>query len=93
MEDADFRALQEQSFLLAELKKHAGWPVLVDYLLTRAESNQRRVLQGTIKSYEEYKAITGELVGIDKAIHAADEVFAMVEAERERRVRDDKPLT
>lgn len=93
MQDDDFRALQEQAHMLNELTRHAGWAVLVDYLQATSASMQRRLLNGHISSHEEYKQVSGELVGITKALRAPDQVAQMVRDEVERRAQAGLPVT
>lgn len=91
--DEDYRALQEQSHLLNELTRHPGWPVLVDFMETISNSAKRRVLNGKMPTVEEYKSVTGELVGIHKVLDAPTVVAEMLEEEKAQRVEHEVPLT
>lgn len=93
MNDDEYRALQEQSHLLTELTRHPGWPVFVDFLEVISRSAKRRVLNGQLDSHDTYKAVTGELVGIHKAIDAPSVVHGMLENEQNRRRENDESLT
>lgn len=92
MNDDEYRALQEQAHLLQELTRHPGWPVLVDFLEVISRSAKKRVLNGNLDSIDAYKSVTGELVGIHKAIDAPSVVAGMLENERARRVERDEAL-
>ena len=78
--------------MLDELTRHAGWPVLVDFLLVISQSAKKRVLNGNLDSLDEYKSVTGELVGIHKAIDAPGVVAKMLLDERTRRIDNEEPL-
>ena len=93
MDDDEYRALQEQAHLLQELTRHPGWPVLVDFLEVISRSAKKRVLNGNIDSIDAYKSVTGELVGLHKAMDAPVVVAMMLENEKERRRENDEPLT
>ena len=79
--------------MLNELTRHEGWPILVDYLRALSEGAQRRLLNGHISSHEEYKQISGELVGITKAMRAPEQVAQMVQSEIDRRGERGEPIT
>lgn len=86
MNDADFRALVEQSHLLDELTKTPGWAVYVDYLQTVVVNPiSKSILNGRIESYEDYKEKTGYNRGVARALGVIDEVGKQVLHERERR--------
>jgi hypothetical protein len=85
MTDDDLRALQEQAHMLYELSEHPGWAVYVDYLETVTRSQKMAVLNGNVTDFERYKSITGELLGIHKALNAPRAVATMVAAELDRR--------
>lgn len=93
MNDDEYRALQEQSHLLTELTRHPGWPVLVDFLMVISDSAKRRVLNGHMDSIDAYKSVTGELVGIHKAVDAPSVVAGMLENETTRRRDNDEAIT
>ena len=93
LNDEEYRALQEQSHLLAELTRHPGWPVLVDFLEVISRGAKKRVLNGNLDSIDAYKSVTGELVGIYKAIDAPTVVASMLENEKARRIENEEPLT
>lgn len=93
MNDDEYRALQEQSHLLTELTRQPGWPVLVDFLEVISRSAKKRLLNGNIADFDAYKAVTGELVGIYKAIDAPSVVAGMLENETTRRRESDEPIT
>lgn len=90
--DEDYRALQEQAHMLDELTRHPGWAVLVDFLEVISRAQKLRVLNGNIDSHDSYKSITGELVGIHKAIDAPKVVAKMLEDEKAQRVERDEPI-
>lgn len=79
--------------MLDELTRHPGWPVLVDFLEVISRSAKLRVLNGNLKSFDDYNAVTGELVGIHKAIDAPAVVAGMLEEEKRQRVESEEPLT
>lgn len=86
MNDADYRALVEQSHQLQELMKHPGWPVFQDYLLTVVQAPiTRSILNGKAASYEEYMERTGFCKGISRALGVPEEIGTQVLNERERR--------
>lgn len=92
--DGDYRALQEQSHMLAELEKHPGWPVLVDYLQAVVGAPLRKkLLNGLCGSYEDYRSVAAELAGIERAINAPHVVRTMLDGEMGQRVEHDEPLT
>jgi hypothetical protein len=91
--DDDYRALQEQAHLLNELTRHPGWPVLVDFLEVISRAAKLRVLNGKLDSIDAYKSVTGELVGIHKAIDAPSVVAGMLEEEKRQRVERDEAVT
>lgn len=92
-DDAEYRALQEQAHLLNELTRHPGWPVLVDFMETVSRAAKLRVLNGKLGTVDEYKSITGELVGIHKVLDAPAVVQGMLESERDQRVEADESIT
>lgn len=91
--DDDYRALQEQAHLLNELTRHPGWPVLIDFLETISRGAKKQVLNGYLDSIGAYKSVTGELVGIHKAIDAPAVVATMLEEEKRQRIEADEPVT
>lgn len=79
--------------MLEELTRHAGWPVLVDYLHTITTMAKHAILNGNVADFERYKAITGELIGIHKAIDAPAVVAGILASEKKRRIEADEPTT
>lgn len=79
--------------MLQELTRHPGWPVLVDFLETVSIGAKKQVLNGYINSIDAYKSVTGELVGIHKAIDAPSVVLGMLEEEKRQRIEADAPVT
>lgn len=93
-DDAGYRALQEQAHLLTELTQHPGWDVLVDWLeVVVARPHKFSVLNGNMKTLEEYAGVTGFLSGLKKAIDAPQDVQGMLDAERKQRIDKNEPLT
>lgn len=76
-----------------ELTRHPGWPVLVDFMETISNPAKRRVLNGQQQTIEEYKSVTGELVGIHKVLDAPAVVAGMLEEEKAQRVEREVSLT
>lgn len=92
MTDEEYRALQEQSHMLEELRRHPGWPVLVDYVETYSKGERLRVLRGGL-SHDEYQHQTGYLSGLFRVLDAPEKVSAMLTNEVNRRVEHDEPVT
>jgi hypothetical protein len=89
MNDEEYRAIIEQSFQLNELTKHAGWPVLVDYMLSvKLRPVKERLLAGNIDSLDEYKKVSGFCAGAESVLNAHRVVADVVLREQER--RDEK---
>lgn len=94
LDDERYRALQEQAHLLAELEKHPGWPVLVDYAqAVVGQPLRRKLLNGGCKTLDDYQRAAGELAGIERVLAAPNTVRAMLDNEQEQRVDRDEPLT
>ena len=90
--DEEYRALQEQAHMLDELKRHPGWDVLVDFMETISRAAKLRVLNGKLVSVEDYKSVTGELVGIHKVLDAPAVVMGMLEEEKRQRIEAEAPI-
>lgn len=88
MTEDELRQIQEQAHLLDELTKHPGWPVLVDYALTKIARSKEAVLNGNIDDHATYKARTGVFVGVHFVLDAPREVRDTVLSELERREED-----
>lgn len=73
------RALIEQAHQLDELAKHPGWPVLVDFMLTKMKKDKGRVLDGTVKEYSEYQKLTGYFHGVHDTLDAHETVARLAE--------------
>lgn len=99
MTDEDFRALQEQALQVSELVSHPGWDVLVDFVRfspgLSIALRQNELLNGGVKSWEDYQKKTGWLEGSDFVIDANNRLQKMVidESERreEKRLADEDP--
>lgn len=92
-DDGEYRALQEQAHQLEELTRHPGWPVLVDFMETISRAAKLRVLNGKLMSVEEYKSVTGELIGIHKVLDAPSVVQGMLQGEVRQRDESGSPVT
>lgn len=92
MTDDEYRALQEQAHLVTEMMKHKGWDVLVDYLDLKMRGDKLKVLNNNVEDFDEYRKISGRLVGITYAIQDAPrEILVLPENETRRRAEDVKP--
>jgi hypothetical protein len=85
MEEAELRALVERAARIVELTEHPGWSFFVDYLMALTTGAQRRVLNGRLKTMEEYRYETGRIAGLREAIEAPQQLLNQVSA-RQRQV-------
>ena len=91
--DEDYRALQERVHLLDELTRHPGWNVLVELTEQATRAMKLRVLNGGVTSIEDYKAMTGELLGAARVLDAPKAARLMLDAEQKQRVEAEASLT
>ena len=84
MDDDAFDALVEESFQLAELVKHPGWRYLQAHVDRTTDALRRRVLGGALEEGA-YKALTGELFGIERVISIPLKVNEQLRSVKESR--------
>lgn len=75
----------EQVNLLQGLTEHPGWQVLTDWLNERMRPRKLEILNGNIKSHEDYLKSTWFCVGATEAIDAPQKVAQLLVNEQERR--------
>ena len=83
MTEEEARERIEVAFQLEQLTQHPGWPVLRDFVQSRAVAKQNRLLTGSITHIEEYKKEAGWLAGANDVLQAPETAEKMaLEARR-----------
>jgi hypothetical protein len=78
------RALIEQAHQLHELTKQAGWAVLVDFMEVRTRADKLRVLNGKCVDIDDYRKLTGFLIGVHAVLDAPSTVQELADNARRR---------
>lgn len=72
-----------------EMTKHPGWTYLIDRAAVNISAKQRSVLNGSAKSVEEYKALTGWLDGATFIVNLPERMNQDLEQTRSARAELD----
>lgn len=70
-----------------DLTEHPGWPVLVDWLNLNMVPTKRAILNGSVRSHEDYLKQAYWLKGVTDAIQAPQALAKLLADEQERRGR------
>lgn len=84
--DEDFRDLIERSALIREMSDHPGWLLLNDRAKVNLFSRQRSLIQGQVKSMEDYVRQTAWMEGVSFIL----DLPAVVQNELERETAERK---
>ena len=83
--DDELRRLQENASLVQEMMRHPGWDVLVDFLHMKMRGDKLRLLNNQVDDFDEYRKISGRLVGIHFVLDAPKNIQELVDNEIRRR--------
>lgn len=89
MSEDEFLDLVRMTHEVQEMTKHPGWTYLVDRAAVNISAKQRSVLNGSAKTVEEYKALTGWLDGATFFVNLPNKMEQDLEEQRLERAEND----
>lgn len=81
-DDDGLRDLIERVSQIEEMTQMPGWAFYVDLLTHKTVATQRRILNGSCDSFEEYSRETGWIRGVQAAIEAPAVLRAKLEQQQ-----------
>lgn len=80
--DDELRELIERDSLVQEMTQHPGWELLCDYIRVKLAAEQRSLVLGNMKTFEEYQRRVGFAEGVVYALNAPAALADLVERAR-----------
>lgn len=88
LEEQATRELLERAHQINQLTQHPGWAVFCDYLIALTTPVQVAVLEGKVRSEEDYRERVGFIRGVRTAMLAPDRLAGQVQAMHEQALDD-----